>query len=215
MNGHLALGARSWPLRGFLVVLFVVVWATIAAADDSATIVRVEEDWELVVATPDTDSNGPQLACVISPVGDLNSVYATFELNHQSLPSYVPGGLQLQVWNGETPVSHRKFPTEAILSDPGETVRWTQSVEVVDGGVAFEITNGSSTTWGAFGGQGYLKSTVSTCLADLNGYKPTVSVDNSGVSYAGNRVESLTLRRVRVFASTGEMLEDTTVRPVD
>lgn len=214
MNYHLTAGMRSWPFRGFLAFLFVVAWATIAAAQDSETIVRVEEDWELVVATPDTDSDGPQLACVISPVGDLNSVYATFELNHQSLPSYVPGGLQLQVWNGETPVNHHKYPTEAVLSNPGETVRWTQSVEVVEGGLTFEVTNGSSTTWGTFGGQGYLKATVSASLANLNGYSPAVSVENSGVSYAANRVESLTLRSVRVFTAAGEVQEDATVRPV-
>src|SRR3989337_1098241 len=110
MMGRLATGTCSWPFRGFLALLLVLAWASTTKADSSSRIVRVEEDWELVVATPDPDSDGPQVACVISPVGDLDSVHAAFELNNQSLPSFVPGGLQLQIWSGEMPLSQRKFP---------------------------------------------------------------------------------------------------------
>ncbi|OHB83394.1 MAG: hypothetical protein A2V98_12490 [Planctomycetes bacterium RBG_16_64_12] len=214
MMGRLATGTCSWPFRGFLALLLVLAWASTTKADSSSRIVRVEEDWELVVATPDPDSDGPQVACVISPVGDLDSVHAAFELNNQSLPSFVPGGLQLQIWSGEMPLSQRKFPNEAVMAQPGETVRWTQSMKLTDEGLVFEITNGSSSTWGTFGGQGYLKAAVATTLTDLNGYHPEVSVQNSGVSYAANRVESLVLRRVRAVTSTGEVLEDTSARTV-
>jgi len=78
----------------------------------------------------------------------------------------------------------------------------------------FEIINGSSATWGNFGGQGYLRANVATNLADLNQYTPQLSVDNSGVGYAANRVHSLVLKKVRLVTATGQVFEDATARVV-
>ena len=178
------------------------------------TIVRVEEDWEMVVGEPDPDTDSPQVTCVISACGDVESVHAVFELNQQSLPIFSPGGLQLQLWDGEVPLCDRKFPSYAILAQAGETIRWTQSVELDDGKLIFEIKDGTSTTWGGFGGQGYLKAVVDTTLTSLNAYRPEISANNSGINYAENRVQSLILKRVRAYTSTGEMIEHDTARVV-
>jgi hypothetical protein len=85
---------------------------------------------------------------------------------------------------------------------------------VNDGNVTFEITNGSSATWGEFGSDGYLKVTVESEISNLNRYHPKFSVEQSGVGYAGNRVESLTLKEVRLIMSSGTVLRDTTPRVV-
>jgi hypothetical protein len=78
----------------------------------------------------------------------------------------------------------------------------------VDGGaLSFDIVNGSSMTWGSFGG-GDLHVSLPTELANLNDYNPAVSVGNSGVGYAGNRVISLVLRAVRVYSNDGLIAED-------
>lgn len=201
---------RRIVLAGLIFALSAFAWTACcetAAGQTTAEVVRVEEDWELVVGTPDANSAAPQLSCVISPVGNTESVHAAFEVNHQSMPDFVPGGLQLQIWNGEEPLASRKFPNGTVMQQQGETVQWTQSVSLEGGVLTFEILNGSSTSWGAFGGQGYLKAAVTSSLENLNGYSPSVSVANSGVSYAANRVESLTLRRVRLVKSDGEVLE--------
>jgi len=118
------------------------------------------------------------------------------------------------VWMDEIPLISRKFPNGAVMAQPGEIVGWTQSMELDDGVLVFEVTDGSSSTWGSFGGQGYLKIYMYTSLTNLNGYSPTVSVNNSGIGYAANRVQLLVLRRVRLITSTGEVLEDTTARVV-
>jgi len=199
---------------GFAAAFLAVCFAAAAPAEDDAVIVRVEEDWELVVQTPDANSHGPQVSCAISPIGNVDGVYGVFVVNHRSLPAFAGGGLQLQVWNDESPVSHRKFPNDAQMTQAGETVRWTQSMQLGDGLLEFEVTNGNSTTWGDFGGQGYLRITVTTDLANLDSYNPTVSVKNSGVGYAANRVQSLVLKRVRLVTSDGEVLEDDTARVV-
>ena len=183
-------------------------------ASEPVTVVRIEEDWELVVASPDPNSTAPQVSCTISPLSHVDSFHAAFELNHQSQPEFTAGGLQLQVWNGEYPISSRKFPVAGVLSDDNESVCWTQSLALDNGTLTFEVTSGTSTTWGNFGGQGYLKASLTTDLASLNAYDPTISVQNSGVAYAGNRVTRLVLKRVRATLATGEVLEDTEERVV-
>jgi hypothetical protein len=214
MMGHLAVDMRAWLLRGLLALLCVVAWAGIVSADSGSTIVAVEEDWELVIATPDPDTSGPQVICTMSPQANISGLYCTLELNHQTVPDFSPGGLQFEMWNGEALIAERRAPTQAVLAHTGEVIRWTQKMELDEGMLTLEIVDGSSNTWGSFGGQGYLKAVVPTWLESLNGYCPSVSVLNSGINYASNRVQSLVLKRVRLITATGEVLEDTTPRPV-
>ena len=49
---------------------------------------KIEEDWELVVGTPDAAVAAPQVTCTIAPAGNLNGLYAVLELNHRSQPSF-------------------------------------------------------------------------------------------------------------------------------
>jgi hypothetical protein len=209
-----AIPARRRPLSLAVAILVLLSWAAVAAAQPAADVVRIEEDWELVVGTPDSDSDAPQVTCVISPMAGVESWHAALELNQQGLPVFAAGGLQLQVWEGEVPLSDRRFPNGAVLGYAGETVRWTQTMQLDDGELTFEVVNGTSATWGNFGGQGYLKASIATTLGSLDAYNPNVSANNSGVSYAANRVHSLILKRVRYFTSTGEQYEDDTARIV-
>jgi hypothetical protein len=186
----------------------------LAQGDPPAQIVRVEEDWKMVVEEPESESVAPQVTCVISPVGDVNSLYAALTLNHQGLPEFTPGGMQLQIWNNETSIINKNYPNNAVLSLADETITWTQSMELKDGQLTFEVINGNSDTWGAFGSQGYLKAIVDTTMQNLNNYSPDVSVKNSAIGFASNRVHSLVLEKVRYITSTGAVIEDNTQRSV-
>ena len=137
-----------------------------------------------------------------------------FDLNHQSLPDYVAGGLQLQIWDYECDLDHRRFPNSGVLNQADEVVRWTQMMELDDGLLKFEVIGGSSSTWGGFGGQGYLRTSTQTNLSNLNAYTPDVTTKQSGAGYAANRVKLLVLKRVRLITSEGEVFEDTTARVV-
>ncbi len=185
-----------------------------ARAVDPTDIVRVEQDWKLVVTTPDVNSCGPQVSTVLSPVNHVQWRHMTFEINHQSVPNFVAGGMQLQTWWGESPIGSHKFPNPSVMSTDNETVEWTQCMEFDSGNLEFEIINGTSTTWGNFGGQGYLKATVPTYLNDLNAYSTNTSVENSGVVFASNVVGTLVLKRVRTYRADGQMQEDATPRVV-
>jgi hypothetical protein len=173
-------------------------------------ITRVEEDWEFVVHQPDLDTDAPQVTTVISPFGHLESLHAAFEFNHRSQPEFVPGGAQVQVWNGEEALGNKGSSFTSKLSHAGETVSWTQVMKLEDGQVQFKVASGNSTSWGTFGNWPWLRVSVDTSLTTLAGYSSSVSVDNSGVSYAGNRVTSLTLKRVRRYLANNELLDEVT-----
>ena len=202
-----------WAMGLSLAIVASAMLASSAWAE-TPNITRVEEDWEIVIGIPSLDSDAPQVTTVISPVGNVNSLHGTFVVNHHDVPMYAAGGLQLQAWNGETPLASQRFPNQAVLNVPGETISWTQAMNLGSEGLTFEVVGGNSTTWGEFGGEGTLKLIMPTSLTNLNGYNPEVSVEQSGVSYAGNRVQSLVLKRIRVYSGTELMAEDTSPRVV-
>ena len=185
-----------------------------AQAQDQTTVVRVEEDWQLVVGQPDAASTAPQVTCVISPQGDLGGLYASVELNHQTQPDFASGGVHLQAWNGEQWTGTRASSAQGRLGEAGETVTWTQSISLgTRGGLRFSV-EGDSTTWGHFGGSNQMRIWSSTSLTSLNAYRPEVSVANSGVGFAANRVERLVLKEVRYYSAQGLLSTDTTERVV-
>ena len=183
-------------------------------AQDGPAIVRVEEDWELVVGEPEPNLVAPQVTCVMSPIQSLDGLYLLFDVNHQNHPDFVAGGVQLQVWNGDSALLERKFPNTLAMAQPGETVAWTQVMAISGGNLLVEIINGRSATWGTFGDQGYLRAAVASTVANLNGYSPAFSVANSGVGYASNRVTLLVLKRVRYYTEAGILVEDVTPKAV-
>ena len=202
-----------WAVRWLVAAAILVAMASTAWADERP-ITRIEEDWELVIGEPSPNSDAPQVTCAISPLSNMNSYSAAFVVNHHDVPNFAAGGLQLQAWNSETLLASQRAPNQALLATPGETIRWTQVMKKTADGVEFEVLNGSSTTWGNFGGEGTLKVPISAPVPDLNGYNPENSVEHSGVSYAGNRVQLLVLKRVRAYTDEGLLAEDANPRVV-
>ena len=193
--------------------LAIVNFMGVVQAQAPSPVVRVEEDWELVVGEPDANSTAPQATCVLSPGGNLEGFYASVEFNHRTQPEFSPGGVHLQTWQGETPLATHASEAQASLGLSGETVRWTQSMRLEDGTLRFKV-EGDSATWDDFGDDGELKAYVSTSLDNLNGYSPDVSVANSGVSFASNRVQRLVLKEVRYYSANGLLWRDMTERVV-
>ncbi len=174
-------------------------------APTTLQVVRVEEDWRLDVGEPDPNVTAPQITTAISPRSDLSGVHAIFNVNYQALEQFAPGGMQLQVWNGDTPVSYYRLRPDDEFDNVSERVTWTQVMSLDNGGLTFRIENGQSTTWGTFGGTHLLTESVSTSLTNLNLYDPLTSVDSSGVTFAANRVDALVLERIRIYTSDGQV----------
>jgi len=204
---------RFLPLWSVAVGAFVVLAAAVSATR-GADIVRIEEDWKLVVQNPDPDTFAPQVTTTLSPKGNLDSLYAVFDLNLRALPSYVAGGMQLQLWNGTDPIESVKSNTGSLLENNDETVTWTQRMSVADGVLSLSIVDGNSQTWGDFGAGQSISVSGSINLTNLNQYDPAVSVANSGIGFAANRVSSLTLVRIRAYSAEKLEAEDDTARVI-
>ncbi len=186
-------------------------WPSFASAPVSEPVVRIEEDWELEVNEPNDDTIAPQFHTVMSPMSDLESYHAQTLWNYRETPDFVAGGVQLHSYNGENLVRKRSIES-GTLSTTAETITWTQSLETDGTTLMFSITEGVSTTWGAFGRDMNISSTA--YLAQLNEYDPATSVANSCVTFGANRVQSLSIKRVRYYGATGLLYEDNTERHV-
>lgn len=180
--------------------------ASIGYGQGSFDIVKVEEEWALVVETPDPLQDAPQVSTWMSPSASMDGVYFGVELNHAQRPEYEGGGFQTKAMIDADQVDDRLGHQGENLAISGETVRWTQSLSISNGELFFTIKSGTSQTWGNFGGPSMLVK-LSTSLTNLNDYSPTLSADSSGVGFAANRVASLKLVKVRVFTSQGGVSE--------
>jgi hypothetical protein len=174
---------------------------------------QIEEDWKLVVGTPDIVGVGPQITTSMSPVGDDSTPFAAFDLNYREYPDFQAGGMQIQVWSGKDVLSTASEGS-AQFSTAGETITWTQRMRAISGTITYDVVNGQSTTWGAFGGTGDLGVTFPTTLNSLAGYSPATSVSNSGASWESNYVTQLTLVRVRYYSGGRLIATDTTRRDI-
>jgi hypothetical protein len=200
--------ATVWPAA--LLLIASSAWAQ--TGDDP--IVRVEEDWELQVKSPESGATSPQIITAFTPLSDLSGIHATLEINHLSSVAFASGGLHLSTWCGETHLAVCHAGNFASMYTDGEVVQWTQAMEVSDGTLTFEILNGVSTTWDQFGGNGSLRLSLSSTLENLNNYSPLVSVAKSEVSFASNRVQSLSLKRVRYIHASGDVTTESAQRYV-
>lgn len=191
----------------------IILAGAVQAQAPASDVYRVEEDWELVLLTPDANVNGPQVTCVISPA-TINDAYAAFDVNYHTQPDYSAGGLQMHVWDPVDPMAYCNFPDIGMLKTAGETITWTQNMWLSGSVLSFQVTNGQSQTWGAFGGTGSVLLSVNTSLANLNAYDSNVSLANSGVSFATNLVSSLTLTAVRWYDVNGNLIQQNTTPQV-
>ena len=195
---------REVPTLRFLVTAALALGAVLFsgwnAAQAQFQITRVEEDWELVIAEPDANLTAPQITCVISPYGHTDCFHAALELNCRTVPEFAAGGIQLQAWQTEDLQQYVALDNTNVLATPGETIRWTQRMAVKDGQLTFEVDNFNSTTWGNFSGAGKLTVSVPFPGSNLHQYRPSLSVDRSGIGYASNRVSSMKLKAVRYYA---------------
>jgi len=182
-------------------------------AQTSPTYDRIEEDWEIVVNEPDPATNAPQLINVISPTWHLLGQYSVFEVNHITQVDYQAGGWQLQRWNGDTYQANRTSTPAAVLSTTGETLHYTLAMSVNDGVLKFMLLNGTSQSWGNFGGSSEQLS-VNAPVSNLNGYRTSLSVSNARVGFAGHRVGRFALKEVRYYSGGTVVLRDTEVHEI-
>ncbi len=172
----------------------------IFAQENPPRIIRVEEDWELIVSTPDPNRDSPQISTWMSPTKSLGGDYFGVDINHAQRAGYAGGGFQTKRMNSSQLIDDRCGNIGVKLQVEGETIRWTQLLAVIEQDVVFAVKNGTSGSWGDFGGPETLLR-IPFLQGNLNDYDPNLTCESSGVGYALNRVASLKLLRVRLYTS--------------
>jgi hypothetical protein len=204
--------AALWRWERFVLAAgFVFSAASFCAADEPIQVVKIIEHWELTLNAPDASTTAPQITLTVSPTANLTSHYATLELNHQASPVFAAGGVHFHVWKGDHCLGSRHQAAGEPLNTAAEVIRWKQELQLADSQLTFSIVDGTSTTWGEFGGDS-MRIVVPTTLTDLNAYRPSFSVTQSGVGYAGGRVKRLAIVKLTAFTSTGQSAESDKLR---
>jgi hypothetical protein len=177
---------------------------------------QVEEDWQLVIGSPNSLEIGPQITTCMSPVSDGSTPFVAFDLNYIDYPAFQAGGLQIKVCSDANVLSAAS-QGNAVCDTTNETITWTQRMTVASGGtVQYKVVNGQSTTWGQFGtDQGLAPVTYNVSGGSLANYDPDVSAAESGVGWQSNRVTSMTLLRVRYYRNGQLVSTDSNARSID
>ncbi len=175
---------------------------------------RVEEDWELVIATPDLEGAGPQITTCMAPVPSDTTRFVAFNLNYRADPSFIAGGVHILVWDDNAVVDLSANET-GRCNTTNELITWTQRMSLSVGSLSYSIRNGQSTTWGKFGqGNGLQAVDFGTTVDTLALYNPDDSASRSGVGWQRNHVSRMTLLRVRYYAGLTLLSTDEQPRPV-
>ncbi len=168
-------------------------------------VVRIEEHWELAITQADSQTNAPQVMMHFSPFGDESDLHFEIDLNHASVPEYSPGGFQVRAMHGDSVLSDVRLLPNVRLDAQSELLTWVQIAQKQPTGWAFAVGFGNSVSWGSFGGP---ETVVSLPASEIPiKYSPQQSLATSGVIYAKNRVERLTLRKVRYYFSNNQSID--------
>ncbi|MCA9047948.1 MAG: hypothetical protein KDA89_04430 [Planctomycetaceae bacterium] len=178
---------------------------------DRLSIIRVEEDWMAYINNPDPNTEAPQIANLISPVRSTDAPFGMVELNHRSLPSFSPGGHQVQTWLGEANHDVVTSSDTAELSIAYDKLEYTVAMELSGDRLLFTLKDGRSRTWGRFAHRGVTAISPSLNLT-LKDYDPQFSVDNTTVNVGAHRVELVYQREVRYYSADRLEYKDTTPR---
>jgi hypothetical protein len=205
-------------LYALAVVLLPATTATTSPMPPAVQFDTVQEDWQLVIGTPDTVEQGPQITTCMSPVSDGSTPFVAFDMNYREYPTFQPGGMQLQVWDSGN-VTATASQKSQQLNEPGETITWTQQMSYSNSVIQYTVLNGTSDTWDDFGhhdeGENDFAVSFNASVADLTGYSPDVSAKNSGVTWQSNRVTSMTLVQVRYYLAGMLVATDTNARVIN
>jgi hypothetical protein len=179
----------------------------------SNKIVRIEQDWRIVLFSTDSSpSCSPQFITGFHLPNQDRLFQITW--NHVDFPSFVPGGFQVQGWEGNT-LTTADTAVELPLSGVGTELTWTQIVSTTgeDTGpadYALTVTNVSATGWRqkAF-------VTMKGNVPHLNDYKSQSCLDASAVIRGTNRVKWFGIVETRFYSDAGKLVSrDTSPKTV-
>lgn len=183
-------------------VAAVVLIAATEKASAGPTYTKIEEDWELILNTPDLSFPAPQIVVGMKP-SSTSQKQALFLINHHDTPLFNAGGGQIQVWDGDTLRSYKSFAGPTLIR-VGERVTWTQYMERSGGRFQFGLSRVEGDAWGVntaedLGGAVYFNDAKTV----FDNYSSDNSVEDAAITFGADRVNSLKLVEVRKYLVGG------------
>lgn len=172
----------------------------------NSTIYKIEEDWEMVINDPDPANHSPQVTFFTSPSANLDDVYFQLQMNYAADAGFSAGGFHVAAVQDDQIQDEARSDTRRILATDGDHIRWTSVMTMIENRALYAVTDGQGTEWGTFGGPGYLVKMMSSPVWDLAEYHPQNSLDNVDIGFGANRVQSITLLRVRAYYTDGRVV---------
>ncbi|MBA3312768.1 MAG: hypothetical protein M3552_04365 [Planctomycetota bacterium] len=167
---------------------------------------RIEEDWELILNTPDLSFPAPQVVVMMKPA-TASPKTALFLINHHDTPQFNAGGGQIQIWDGDALKTYKSFAGPTLIR-VGERVIWTQYMERSGGKFQFGLSHVEGDAWGVNTASD-LGGPVS--FGDIkpvfDGYNSADSVEGATITFGADRISSLKLLQVRKYPSDGSPVE--------
>jgi hypothetical protein len=170
---------------------------------DSPSIWKVEEDWELVINEPEDNTNSPQVTFFMTPSADLDQTYFQLQMNYEADEVYTAGGFHVAAVRGEEILDEARSHNQSLLTVDGDVIRWTTVTAVVNNKLLFAVKDGHCASWGDFGGPEYLVEMPAHSIQDLSNYSHAQSETTIDIGFGGNRVDSVRLRKIRLFHNNG------------
>jgi hypothetical protein len=175
--------------------------ATSAKSGDDDPIVRIEQDWEITLNQPDGTTASPQITLLLSPA--LNSqVVMIVTLNYQDTPNFYPGGVQVQLWDGEACLGYYNHGTSVVVKN-SEKWNFTTFIETRGSKLTGGISKGTFPTFGNIPSGGATVS-ASKAIASFPNYTTIDTLKRSGVLLGDIRVQSIKIKQVRVYDAEGD-----------
>lgn len=205
MFGH-PLRILCAPILSLLAVCISTAWS----APPPSNAMVIEEEWKLVLDTPNTTGDSPQF-CTSFDLG--NGSYFVTTWNYRTYPEFAAGGIQLQYWeNGE--MVDATTVDLAELNVKGDTITWKHVYRVQGTDIDMRIVGVNSQTWGNNINTTSVSHTEAG-IANFNFYDPQKSCSESGISLGANRVNWFGITNIAVYDERGRrMVRDATLRPV-
>ncbi len=176
---------------------------TLSARGDEPAIWKIEEDWEMVISEPDPSIYSPQVTFFTSPSTEIGDTYFQLQMNYEADTGFSAGGFHVAAVQGDSIVDEERSDSRITLATNNDRIRWTNVMAVVENKLLFAVKDGHGDEWGDFGGPEYLVRLVPAPVEDLSRYHHQQSLDSVDIGFGANRVQSVTLRRVRVFHTNG------------
>lgn len=201
---------RRAVLTASLVLVFTMS-NSVNAEDTVRKLVRVEEDWMVLIQETDRDATSPQVNNVISFGSSQSSLYGMIELNHGTSPSFRSGGIQVQARNDETVINQTSWREGYTLNEDYDRLEYTVTLFHQNSSTYVGVKNIRSKTFGDSGST-EIRAQVTSWEKSLTDYRPDVSASASSVNVGAQRVATMCMPRVRYYYSNGDVETDETLR---